>query len=240
MDAETRHKLKTNEFGEAIERLMTFSDPRLKYWLAGIIVVALAIVAYRVWSWNQQSTRALAWSELARVSRDAPGSAVAQLETLISQSSDTRFLAAARLRLANELVQEAYTAPEAQRTQRLQQAADVLRATISDASAPAPLVAAALLLNGTVQESLRDLAAARAAYEALKEPRFDGIPTRSLGLQRLDTLSRIERPVQFVPGLPPPPVDAGVGPPIPGPVAPPAEAPPAEAPATQPAEPPAP
>jgi hypothetical protein len=195
MDAETRHKLKTNEFGEAIERLMTFSDPRLKYWLAGIIVVALALVGYRVWSWNQQSTRALAWAELARVSTDAPGSAVAQLETLISGSSDARFLAAARLRLANELVQEANIAPEADRNQRLHQAAGVLKAIISDASAPAPLVAAALLLNGTVQESLRDLAAARAAYEALKEPRFDGIPTRSLGLQRLDSLARIERPV---------------------------------------------
>lgn len=228
MDAETRHKLKTNEFGEAIERLITFNDPRLKYWLGAIVVIALAVGGYRLWTWNQRNAVATAWRDLSQI--DASGNAqrdvVPELQALIDNNSDPQLRAAARLRLGYALVKR-YNAGAGDESV-LRQAETALKEAAADSQTPAPLAASALLLQGTVYESLHDWDQARRAYETLKEPRFDGIPARGIAMQRIDTLPELARQVQFLPGNTPPPPDTSVGP----------QPEPATQPATAPATPP--
>lgn len=235
MDAETRHKLKTNELGEAIERLMTFNDPRLKYWLTAIIVIALAVGAYRLWSWNRSTAVAVAWQELANIDPTGGTTAdpVSQLQSMITNNSDRAFQAAARLRLSHALLHKANLA-QGNAEGLLRQALETLNAVLADRQVDKAVAASALLMRGAVHENLRDWDAARASYESLKDPRYDGVPSRALAQARLEGMAELAAKIEFTPGNAPEPV----GPEIPpgGATTAPASAPaPAPSPATQPA-----
>jgi predicted negative regulator of RcsB-dependent stress response len=211
MDAETRHKLKTNEFGEALERLMTFNDPRLKYWLGAIIVVALLVAGYRLWSWNQRNALAGAWRDLSQLDADsAEREVIPELQTLIANNSDPQLLASARLRLGHALVRK-YNKDGGDEA-LLREAENALRQVEAETDTPAAIAASALLLQGTVYETLNQWDEARQAYEKLKEPRFDGVPARAIALQRIDTLSELATRIQFLPGSAPPPPETSAGP----------------------------
>lgn len=207
MDAERRHELKTNELSEALNRLLSWNDPTLKYWLGGILLVLLVYGGYRLWDWNRLQTRIAGWEQLLRLDVSAAGGAadpVGELRTLAGSSPDGALSAAARLRLATALVERAERTPS-ERELLLHQAAAELQAVIGDAGVPASLVAAATYALASVQESLRDFPQAEATYRTLADPRFAGTPFQFLAEERLKTLPDLARPVVFVEGKAPPP-----------------------------------
>jgi predicted negative regulator of RcsB-dependent stress response len=207
MDAERRHELKTNELSEALNRLLSWNDPTLKYWLGGILLVLLVYGGYRLWGWNSLQARIAGWEQLIRVQVGPGGQTtdpVGELRSLASSSSDRSLSAAARLRLAEALVEHAERTPS-EREALLHQAAGELQSVIGDAGVPASLVAAATYALAFVHESLRDFAQAEATYRTLAEPRFAGTPFQVLAEERLNTLPELVRPVEFVEGRAPPP-----------------------------------
>ncbi len=219
MDAQRRHELKTNELSEALERIMSWNDPTLKYWLGGILLVLLVYGGYRLWGWNRLQTRIAGWERLIHLDTSAADPAadpVAELRSLADSSADRSLSGAARLRLAQALVERAERFP-AEREALLHQAAGELQSMIGDPGLPASLVAAATYALASVHESLRDLPGAEAAYRTLAEPRFTGTPFQFLAEERLKTLPDLARPVAFVEGKAPPPPAL---PPAPGPEAP--------------------
>jgi predicted negative regulator of RcsB-dependent stress response len=218
MDAQRRHELKTNELSEALERIVSWNDPTLKYWLGGILLVLLIYGGYRLWGWNRLQTRIAGWERLIHLDTseaDPAADPVAELRSLADSSADRSLSGAARLRLAQALIERAERSP-AEREALLQQAAGELQSMIGDPGLPSSLVAAATYALASVHESLRDFPRAEAAYRTLAEPRFAGTPFQFLAEERLKTLPDLARPVTFAEGKAPPPP---LLPPAPGPEA---------------------
>jgi tetratricopeptide (TPR) repeat protein len=223
MDADTRHQLKQNELAEALGRLRDFADARFWYWFIAIVIILGGYAAYRLWQRQQNTLLENTWSQLLAIGATDPGGAagsIIQLQALINENSDANLVAAARLRLGNALMLQAYE-DAAQRESLLREAEAAYVEVARSDTAPDPLAGAATYALGTVYESLREFEQARAMYQSLtEETRFLGTPYSGLASARLETLEEISTKVVFEPGDPPPPepeitdIPTDVGPPV--------------------------
>lgn len=215
MDAHRRHELKTNELGEALNRLLSWNDPSLKYWVGGLLLVLLVYGGYRLWGWSRLQTRIAGWERLIHLDisdSDSMADPLGELRSLAGSGPDRSLSAVAQLLLARGLVERSERSPM-EREVLLNQAAGELQSVIGDPSVPASLVAAAVYALASVHESLRDFPRAEAAYRSLAEPRFAGTPFQFLAEERLKTLPDLARPVAFVEGKAPPPPELPPAPP---------------------------
>jgi predicted negative regulator of RcsB-dependent stress response len=208
MDAETRHSLKTNELADALERLRKLSDPRVRWALAGVAVVIVLFITWKLWDMSRTRAHAAAWERLSEVSLDTSGGAdpVAQLQAMLSEAHGGGFAAAVRLRMGQALVERAWQEPD-KKDALLTEAAQMLE-SVEAAGGSLPLVASAQFLLATVHENLHDVEAARRAYETLSAERFAGSPFQRLAAARLESLSELSEPLRLEPGLPPAPAAA--------------------------------
>jgi len=223
MDADTRHQLKQNEFAEALSRLRDFTDARFWYCAIVIVIVAGGWAGYRLWQGQQAATLESNWSQLLAIRVVDPGGvgeSVNQLNALISDNSDRKLVAAARLRLGNALTLQTLMDPM-RRESLLREAVEAYAAIANTPEVPDSITAAATYALGTAHESLREFDEARRTYEALgTEERFAETPFRELAAQRLETLDEVTVKVVFMPGQAPPPapvvpeIGPEVGPPL--------------------------
>lgn len=209
MDADKRHQLKTNELAEALSKVRDFiSEPQMRYWLIGLVVLVVAVVGYRWRTGQQERQMAGAWTELTRVGamlETDPDAACDDLRALIADSPDGLFAANARVRLGILLRRQAEEDADGS-DELLSESVEVLRRIVDDSAAPPALVAAAAFSLGTACESLRDFDGAAAAYQQIiDEQRFTGSPFIGLAARRLDTIDELSVPVHFEPGMPPEP-----------------------------------
>lgn len=208
MDADTRHQLKQNEFAEALSRLRDFTDARFWYCVIVIVIVAGGWAGYRLWQGQQAATLESNWSRLLAIRMMDPGGvgeSINQLNALISDNSDPKLVAAARLRLGNALTLQTLMDPM-RRESLLREAVEVYAAIANAPEVPDSIAAAATYALGTAHESLREFDEARRTYEALgAEERFAGTPFKELAAQRLETLDEVTAKVVFMAGQAPPP-----------------------------------
>lgn len=225
MDADTRHQLKTNELAEWLGSI-SLSDRRTLLWIGILLVIVLGYAAWRVNAWQKQSLLDQQWATLAQVSAELTqptSETFDRARQLITEARDPTLAMLARLRLASALIREAGANPD---DPYLTEAASLLETIAGDPSVPPQIRAGALYELGTVHETRRELDAARKCYQQLlDEKAFAGIPYVDLARQRLATLDDLARPVEFLPGQPPPATQPATQP--------------ATAPATQPATAPA-
>lgn len=198
--------MKTNELGEAIEKVISLrDDPRIFYWIGGAVVVLLLFVGYRAWRANAEAARAAAWEQMLEISvlnPDNLAQTITQLRTLAENTSDTNLKRLAELRLSNALIQQAMqSGPD--RVQ-LDEARRRLEALVAP-DVPAVIAGPAVFALATLHETLREFDAARTTYELLQEQRFAGSPFQQLAKSRLESLDTLKSPVNFTPGLPPAP-----------------------------------
>jgi hypothetical protein len=208
MDAETRHQLKQNEFAEALSRLRDFTDARFWYCVIVIVIVAGGWAGYRLWRKQQATMLESNWNQLLGIRMMDPGAvgeSVNQLNALITDNSDPKLVAAARLRLGNALTLQALSDP-VRRESLLREAVEVYAAIANAPDAPDSIAAGATYALGTAHESLREFDEARRTYEALgTEERFAETPFKEMAAQRLETLDELTVKVEFMPGQAPPP-----------------------------------
>lgn len=213
MDAERRHQLKTNELGEAFEKISSFDFTDRRF-IGGVVAVVAIVLGYLGWQWWQSSrAKALAygWSELAAVNTmDQVGQSdpVGRLRIIIKNNSDPGLLAAARLRLASALRVEAQRLP-LQRETLLREGIEELDKSIQDKAVVPEWVAAALYAQAGLYEELRRFDDAAARYRSLEDARFAGTPFQMLATARAPSLEELRIDVRFTPGISP----ASVGPP---------------------------
>ena len=207
MDAETRHELKRNELADAIEKLPRLNDPRVQWAIAGVVVVIVAIVAWNVWRYNRDVALSSAWYAL--VTASASDDAVAKLESLLASSTDARFEAACRVRLAQALLDRADSEP-AQHRAAWERVAEVLERV--DRDSPPAVLGPALFMLATVQESLGRVSEAEQNYRLLAEPRFDGSPYQTQAGERQNSVDEVQVRLELQPGSAPPEPEL-VGPP---------------------------
>ncbi len=208
MDAETRHQLKQNEFAEALSKLRDFTDARFWYCVIVIVIVAGGWAGYRLWQGQQAATLESNWSQLLAIRMMDPGGvgeSINQLNALISDNSDPKLVAAARLRLGNALTLQTLMDPM-RRESLLREAVEVYAAIANTPEVPDSIAAAATYALGTAHESLREFDEARRMYAALgAEERFAETPFKEMAAQRLETLDEVTVKVVFMPGQAPPP-----------------------------------
>ena len=247
MDAETRHALKQTELAEALEHASDWTrSPTFRNVVLGVVLVVVAFFAYRYWSASARGAANAAWAEVYAAQRSAgesPDTALDSLSATIAATKDPNLAAAARLISANILMNRTLEDP-ALITANGPQILDLLQPVTSDASLAAQYRAPAKFLTARVQESVDDLAAARATYQAIAdESAFAGTPYPKLAKDRLNLLEGLAKLPVLTPGSPPtpeptpqpgweplgadeinPPTEVPVGPS--SPAAPPATAPP--------------
>ena len=208
MDADTRHQLKQNEFAEALSRLRDFTDARFWYCVIVIVIVAGGWAGYRLWQSQQATILENNWSQLLAIRMMDPGGvgeSVNQLNALITDNSDPKLVAAARLRLGNALTLQALLDPLRRESLR-REAVEVYAAIANTPEVPDSIAAAATYALGTAHESLREFDEARRTYEALgTEERFAETPFKEMAAQRLETLDGVTVKVVFMAGQAPPP-----------------------------------
>jgi len=204
MDADTRHHLKQNELAEALQRI-DFSDKRLWYWAAAIIIIALLYFGYRIRSWQSGVEQDQQWATLSTINAvdttqgDAP---LDQLRQLISETADGDLGAIARLNLAQGLWVRGELGDDARRSE----ATSELDALLSSGAGSSMTRAAALFLRAKMYESTREFDKARETYLKLStDEEFAGIPYRELATQMMESLDELATPVVFTPGIAPPP-----------------------------------
>ncbi|MGD8454539.1 MAG: hypothetical protein PVJ57_22220 [Phycisphaerae bacterium] len=211
MDADTRHQLKTNELGEALSKLRSFSsDRQTRLWLLVIVLVLAAWGAYRYWNYARVASVTQAWYDLEQINRkraagESAASTMAELKTLIDGTSNPAVRTTARIRLAATLHQQAEENPD-EYDEYIKQAVAALEPVLSDTEAPPALVAAAMFALATDHESLRQYDEAQTLYEKLRDDeRFVGSPFYEAADMRLETLDELRQRVTFLPGSAPPP-----------------------------------
>lgn len=208
MDADTRHQLKQNEFAEALSRLRDFTDARFWYCVIVIVIVAGGWAGYRLWQSQQATILENNWSQLLAIRMMDPGGvgeSVNQLNALITDNSDPKLVAAARLRLGNALTLQALLDPLRRESLR-REAVEVYAAIANTPEVPDSIAAAATYALGTAHESLREFDEARRTYEALgTEERFAETPFKEMAAQRLETLDGVTVKVVFMAGQAPQP-----------------------------------
>lgn len=198
--------MKTNELGEALEKVASLrDDPRIFYWIGAAVVVLLLFVGYRAWRANAEAARAAAWEQMLEISvlnPDNLGQTVTQLRALAESTTDTNLKRLAELRLSNALIQQAMqSGPD--RVQ-LDEARRRLEALIAP-DVPAVIAGPAAYALATLHETLREFDAARTTYDLLKSERFAGSPFQLLADSRAQSLDSLKSPINFTPGLPAPP-----------------------------------
>lgn len=238
MDADRRHDLKTNELADALDKLTDLRDPRLRYWIAAIVLVAVAYLGYRYWDYTRQTALERSWADLSAVEIPDSGpveTAIQQLQTQLAAAQQPALRAGIQLKLARVLFEEARR-DEARRESLLREAQTHLRAMLEDSGTPDALRPAALFALGCTHESLGELDQAAEQFRAIADPAYAGSPFVPLAADRVLNMDQIREPIEFVPGEAPPPPSA-VGPPAEaaGPSSAPASAP-ADAPEEAPGE----
>jgi len=209
MDADTRHQLKTNELVQLLSRI-DLSDRRLWYWIVGVGLVVVLYFGWKLRNWQARAALDLEWQSLRSLDTstkhgDAP---LEQLRRLISENSDPRVVAAARLRLGNALFERAGE-NTAESSSYLDEAVRELAAVAESADVPPAMPAAALFKLGKVYETRREFDQARQVYERLRDDsRFEGVPFRELAADRLELLDKLAARIELQPGLAPLPPPA--------------------------------
>jgi hypothetical protein len=241
MDADHRHELKRNELAEALSQLRDWQDIDRRYLLAVgvLLVLLLAVIAYRVTSSYAASAEARNWAQYASIAV-MPGPdgliPVAELREAATGGYGPAVANVAAVRLAAALLDNAAT-DATNRTALINEAMTTLTTRMDQfAALPTPtLEAAALGLLARAYEAQGELDKARATYELLNAERFKGTPFSTpigvgtgfeqdaLAVQRLENLNELRTPVVMLPGTSAPAV-----PPLP-------DIPPATAPAAPPA-----
>jgi hypothetical protein len=207
MDAEHRHALKTNELAETLSKLKEFGEKWLNHILIGVAVIMLIWAGYRFWSWRQESALTSGWTKLLNAETDDPTAGDApldQIRQVIADAPDAALQTMARIKLAEALLERA-TGPDAQT--RLTDAERELKTAFDSPSTPDLLRAAVLYQLAIVQETRRDFAAAREAYQKLTtDARFAASPFRKIAENRLADLDQIASRIEFLPGTAPKPL----------------------------------
>lgn len=208
MDADTRHQLKQNELAEAINRLRDWDDPRLRWGLVVLAVLALAVIGWFSWQASVEYALEQDWQRLADIAMameaDEQG-AEDDLRALIADASSPVLAGYARLRLASARVNEAMEDPSV-RQQALTEAEDELDKVVNNHGGSPMLAASAMFALASVKESLGDMSGARALYESLGESsEYAGSPYQSLAEARLEDMGALETEIAFAPGAPPEP-----------------------------------
>lgn len=206
MDADTRHKLKTNELSELLRKFRDMGGEKVRYWLLGIVAVLVLWLAYTIWGQNSRSARDAAWTDLNAVNLAVPGELEPQIQTLrnlAASAPDAAVAAATNLRLGGGLVRLANAQPEnAERL--LSEAVTVLRGITENASSHPNIAAPAAVVLGTAYEDQRDFESARKVYLAVStNARYDGSPHQSICLARVAALDKLAEPITFEPGAAP-------------------------------------
>lgn len=204
MDSETRHKLQTNELGEALEHASHIKREHLIMLFGAIGVVLLVALGWRYMSWRAEAVADNRWQAflaIGSISPQAGDGAVASLESLVQRTPDAEVRALATLRLASATLWRQFEpgAEEALKTRRTELEALAARTDLPDVIMPTVLYKLAL-----VQESLRDFDAARATYARLSDNQsYANSPFALVARNRMENLDEIAKPVDFQEGLPP-------------------------------------
>lgn len=239
MDAQTRHALKTNDFGEMLASLRdSVGTPGFRKWLLVLGLLVVAIIAWQFWRASARRSTQSAWTELTNTMYTADrNEAISSLRNQLQQHPTGSISAAARLMLAHLLMEEGLTDPAKAQT-NTSEAADHLRRIVESADLSEAYKGAARFKLATALETLGQFDEARTHYQALtQQERFAGSPYRKPAEERLKDLEQIAKIPPFAPGNAPvasqpaamPPVDTTIQMPLD--VTPPAE------PATSPAAP---
>ncbi|MCG3126628.1 MAG: hypothetical protein CHACPFDD_01479 [Phycisphaerae bacterium] len=225
MDAQTRHSLKTNELGEFLIETRDYLLGRGRYTV--MLVVAVVVVAAIAFLWSSSAKRAIYadWQRLTAVQLSAEADNKVALDELraLAGHSDAGLRRFAQLRLGMGLIRQSEVDATG-RAALIDEAIRTLKGLYEDGAAPANLSAAAGIGLATAYEDQRDLAAAKAIYDALAtQERFKATPYVTIAAARAGDVLTLT-PVALVPGLPPPPASA-----VNAPAAPPAASQPASA-----------
>jgi uncharacterized protein (UPF0147 family) len=231
MKADERHQLKQNELAEALAQLRDWNSPTTRYTLLVLALVAIAFGAWRVWAYHQRHTLEQGWQRLGTIEMTLSGKdqaaaagAASELRALIQETSDPGLQGYARLRLARERVQEAFSKPE-ERQAAFAEAVQILEQIIHGPNTPASLEAAASFALGSTHECLATVEpasrqsqldkAAELYQKITQEPRFKGTPYPTLAAERLKTMATLlKTAIAFTAG--PAPAGESVGMPMPG------------------------
>jgi hypothetical protein len=208
MDAQTRHQLKSQELQELLSNLEWLNSNRTRYTLAALLVVLVAVIAYKIVGWNRMRAHDAAWQELMAVQALSNDDISAQLNLLRSIAADTSYDDVqmwAQYRLGCALVRQA-NYDSAERDKLATQAVSELQGVLKTSNLPLDLEAAARYALATAYETKRDLDGARDSYSALStDERFAPSAFSLLATQRLANLDDLSQPVVFAPGKPAPP-----------------------------------
>jgi hypothetical protein len=216
MKADERHQLKQNELAEALGQLRDWNSPTTRYTILVLALVAIAFGAWRAWAYHQRHALEQGWQrlgniEMALAGKDqaAAAGAVSDLRALIQETSDPGLQGYARLRLARERVQEAFSKPE-ERQAAFGEAVQILEQIIRGPNTPASLEAAASFALGSTHECLAtvepasrqsSLDKAAELYQRItQEPRFKGTPYPALAADRLKTMASLKTAIALTPG----------------------------------------
>jgi hypothetical protein len=204
MDAQTRHQLKQNELAQALSKLRSLRDPRLRIGLIAVVAVLVVYVGYTWWHNATAASLAESWRSVARFDAGADQApALGALRDIANSQGDTALGAAARLRLATVLAKQSRE-PGQDRDKLLRDALDTLRPAGGLSGANSGFAAASLYMQAVILETLGELQAAGECYHTLTtDARFESSPYRELANRESADLDALARPLEFTPGMPP-------------------------------------
>lgn len=210
MAAPTRQQLRRNELSEFLVKtratLEKYSTP-IAIALGGVV---LLIVVVRLWTWSHAQGTEAAWGQFADVSIETGADnteAIAALRA-IDVSGDARLAEAVRHRLGCALIQQAAFDP-GRADACLSEAESLLKEIAASVDAAPGMSASANFALAAIHETRREFDAAKAIYEAVAaDARLRGSPFVKLAASRLADLDELRRPVEMLPGSPPPPAPA--------------------------------
>jgi hypothetical protein len=203
MDAETRHQLKTNELGEALQNFGRLNDPRLAYTLVGVILILAAWSIYRYVQASRQQAVAGAWTTIMEAARTPTGfdsNGRQALLALTQERPNAAVAAVAELRLA---LADWRAARSSNNAEGIEKAAAQLISIADDPVVPAEYRASALYAGAAAREDQERFDDARAMYSRLMaEPDFDGSPFKALAGSEVRLLDERMESITFLPGMP--------------------------------------
>lgn len=202
MDAQTRHALKQNEFGEMLGSLRdSVGSPGFRKWLLIGVLLVVVVVAWQVWRAGRSRSTQAAWTELLITLRSSnEDEAIESLRRRTQQNAAGPVGAAARLMLAHLLMENGLE--DSAKTQaNTAEAAGLLRAVVDDGNISDAYRSAARFKLATAHETLGSFDEARKQYEVLvQDARFAGSPYRPQAAERLTTLDAVAAVGAFTPG----------------------------------------
>lgn len=206
MDAQTRHAMKQNELAEAISSLGdSLKSGSFQRWSVLVLLGLAALVAWRVWSWTSARAKDQAWADLMATLRSTsePDRLIQALREHVDTNGDPQQAAAARLILANLLMERGLEEP-ARTQERTAEAANVLAPVAMDSKLAAQFVAPAMYRLASASETLGKFEDARRYYQQLvDDQRFDGSPYRKQAADRMKDLDSVAKIGDFLAGMPP-------------------------------------